>query len=50
MLDRWFDTTETPWGPVRIKIGAHEGEILHAAPEYEDVLRIAKEAKQAVVS
>lgn len=47
VLDRWFDTAETPWGTVRIKIGALNGEILHAAPEYEDVLRIAREAKQA---
>jgi uncharacterized protein (TIGR00299 family) protein len=48
VLDRWFDSAETPWGTVRIKIGALNGEVLHAAPEYEDVLRIATEAKQAV--
>jgi uncharacterized protein (TIGR00299 family) protein len=48
VLDRWFDSAETPWGTVRIKIGALNGEVLHAAPEYEDVLRIATETKQAV--
>ena len=48
VLDRWFEPAETPWGTVRIKIGALNGEILHAAPEYEDVLRIAIEAKEAV--
>jgi uncharacterized protein (TIGR00299 family) protein len=46
VLDRWFETVETPWGTVRIKIGALKGEILHASPEYEDVAQIAAASGQ----
>ncbi len=45
-LERWHDTVETPWGAARVKVGALDGEILHAAPEYEDVLSLAKASGQ----
>jgi uncharacterized protein (TIGR00299 family) protein len=44
VLERWHDTVTTPWGDVRIKVGALDGEILQSAPEYEDVQRIASQA------
>jgi uncharacterized protein (TIGR00299 family) protein len=48
-LDRWHETVITPWGEVRVKIGALQGEILHAAPEYEDVQRVASAAGQSTI-
>jgi uncharacterized protein (TIGR00299 family) protein len=44
VLDRWHESVETPWGSVRVKVGALHGEILHAAPEYEDVAAVARRA------
>jgi uncharacterized protein (TIGR00299 family) protein len=35
-LDRTHKTVETPYGPIRIKIGSQAGEELNAAPEFED--------------
>jgi uncharacterized protein (TIGR00299 family) protein len=42
-LPRRFETVETEFGPVRIKIGELGGEIVHAAPEYEDCRERAEE-------
>jgi uncharacterized protein (DUF111 family) len=50
VLDRWFDTVTTPWGAVQIKVGALNGEVLQAAPEYEDVQRLAAKAGQATLT
>jgi uncharacterized protein (TIGR00299 family) protein len=41
VLDREVVTVETEYGPVRIKIGRLEGEPPLAAPEFEDVRRLA---------
>ena len=41
-LERWHEPVETPWGAVRVKVGARRGEIFQAAPEYEDVARVAR--------
>jgi len=46
ILDRWHATVSTPWGDVRVKVGALNGEILHASPEYEDVQAVARASKQ----
>jgi uncharacterized protein (TIGR00299 family) protein len=35
-LDRTHTTVNTPYGEVRIKLGSRSGEILNAAPEFED--------------
>ena len=35
-LERTFTTVSTPYGDIRIKIGALNGETLNAAPEFED--------------
>jgi uncharacterized protein (TIGR00299 family) protein len=35
-LDRTFQTVETPYGEIRMKIGTAEGEAINAAPEFED--------------
>jgi pyridinium-3,5-bisthiocarboxylic acid mononucleotide nickel chelatase len=39
---------ETPWGPVRGKLGWREGEPPRFSPEYEDCARIAREQKVAL--
>ena len=44
VLDRWHERVDTMFGPVRVKVGALNGEILHAAPEHEDVRLRAAEA------
>ena len=44
VLDRWHETVETSLGSVRIKVGAIADEIIHAAPEFEDVLRLAQQS------
>lgn len=36
LLDREHVTVTTPYGEVRIKIGSRNGEVLNAAPEFED--------------
>ncbi len=42
-LSRSTVLVETEWGEVRIKLGMFEGEVLNAAPEYEDCKRIAEQ-------
>jgi hypothetical protein len=42
-LARRYETVETPWGTVRIKIGSLDGTVSQYAPEYEDCRRIAGE-------
>ncbi len=42
VLHRHWKSVETPWGPVRIKVGALQGEVLQRSVEFEDALAIAK--------
>lgn len=49
VLDRRWEEVSTPWGSVRIKLGLNNGTTLHAAPEYEDCLKRAREGKVPVV-
>ena len=35
-LDRRYETVETPYGPIRIKLGLLEGRIVTASPEFAD--------------
>jgi uncharacterized protein (TIGR00299 family) protein len=42
VLDRWFEAVETPWGPVRVKVGGRGGDPWHATPETDDVLEISR--------
>jgi uncharacterized protein (DUF111 family) len=43
-LDREWVRAETPWGPVRVKIGRRNGHVLTRTPEYDDCKRVAQEA------
>lgn len=43
-LPREMREVDTPWGPVRVKLGLQAGQVLTAAPEYEDCARLAAEA------
>jgi uncharacterized protein (DUF111 family) len=43
ILDREFVIVDTQFGKIRIKIASAAGEILNAAPEYEDCRRAARE-------
>jgi uncharacterized protein (TIGR00299 family) protein len=42
-LARRWESVETPWGEVRIKIASMNGTVTNYAPEYEDCRRIAAE-------
>jgi pyridinium-3,5-bisthiocarboxylic acid mononucleotide nickel chelatase len=42
-LDRETVTVATPFGPVRVKIARRNGEVLNAAPEFDDCVRVATE-------
>lgn len=43
-LDRTVETVDTPYGPVRVKVGWFEGTRRSWAPEFEDAARAAKAA------
>ena len=47
-LVRHFESVETPYGPIRIKIGTEGAEVLTASPEFEDC-RCAAEAHHVSV-
>ncbi len=44
-LGRRHVAVETPWGPVRVKVGHRGGVELNAAPEFEECRRIAERQK-----
>ena len=48
VLDRAWREVAIPGGVVRIKIASRHGEILNAAPEFEDCLRIAEKTGEPV--
>jgi uncharacterized protein (TIGR00299 family) protein len=41
-LERRFDTVQTPWGPVRVKVGLRAGAVVNVAPEFEDCRALAE--------
>lgn len=43
-LERRFDTVQTPWGPVVVKVGLRDGVVVNAAPEFEVCRALAKQA------
>ena len=45
VLARSFATVATPYGKVRVKLGALDGEILGAQPEFDDCRRLATRAQ-----
>jgi uncharacterized protein (TIGR00299 family) protein len=44
VLGRSFESVATPYGVVRIKLGALDGEVMGAQPEFEDCRRLAAKA------
>ncbi|MCW6679844.1 nickel pincer cofactor biosynthesis protein LarC [Aerococcaceae bacterium NML130460] len=42
ILERSFVEYPSKWGPIRLKIGKYQGDIIKAMPEYEDVAQIAE--------
>jgi uncharacterized protein (TIGR00299 family) protein len=45
VLERRWETVETPYGKVRIKIASENGRVRNFAPEYEDCRQLALERK-----
>jgi len=44
-LDREIQTIKTPYGPVKVKVGSLNGNLLKISPEYEDCKKIARREK-----
>jgi uncharacterized protein (TIGR00299 family) protein len=44
-LDREIQTIKTPHGPVKVKVGSLNGNLLKISPEYEDCKKIARREK-----
>ncbi len=44
-LQREFQTAQTPYGPVTVKIGKLDGKVIQAAPEFESCRKLAEEKK-----
>jgi len=47
-LDRRWEPVTLPDGPVRIKVAERRGEVLNAAPEFDDCVRIARASGRPV--
>ncbi len=47
-LDRQHATVATAYGPIRIKLGLLQGEVLNAAPEFEDCRAAAEAHNQSI--
>lgn len=43
-LRRQFKTVVTPWGPVTVKLGLLDGQVLQAAPEFASCQQLAEQA------
>lgn len=43
-LDREWRDVQTPWGPVRVKVGLDGADVVNVAPEHDDCLAVAKAA------
>lgn len=48
VLDRRTELVDTPYGPVRVKVGSRQGVHLAAQPEYEDCRRLSEQHHVAV--
>ena len=44
-LDREIEMVQTPYGPVKVKVGSLDGVLLKISPEYEDCKKIARKEK-----
>ncbi len=47
-LDRETQTVNTPFGPIRFKVARRAGEVLNAAPEFDDCVRVANATGRSV--
>jgi len=47
-LQREIVSVETPIGPVRFKIARRGGQVVNAAPEFEDCAALAREKQMSV--
>jgi pyridinium-3,5-bisthiocarboxylic acid mononucleotide nickel chelatase len=48
VLDRKVTTVKTSWGPVKIKIGILDGDVVQVSPEYEDCKKISIKRKVSI--
>jgi uncharacterized protein (TIGR00299 family) protein len=47
-LDRESQTVNTPFGPIRFKVARRAGDVLNAAPEFDDCVRVANATGRSV--
>ncbi len=50
VLDRWHETVETVYGPIRVKVGGRAGVAWHVHPEWDDVAAAAARADVPVAA
>jgi len=43
VLERRFDTVQTRWGPVQVKVALRAGQVLNAQPEFDECRALARE-------
>jgi len=48
VLDREIATVTTAFGPCRVKLGRHRGELVQVRPEYEDVAALARSSGRSL--
>jgi uncharacterized protein (DUF111 family) len=44
-LERRFEEVQTPFGKVKVKLGLRAGQVINAAPEFDDCRALALESK-----
>lgn len=47
-LQRRFETVDTEFGEVQVKLGVHRDQVINVHPEFDDCLRLADNAKVPV--
>lgn len=48
-LERAFETVETPYGEVRVKVARQQSRVMHVQPEYEDCAKRASETGVSLI-
>ena len=45
-LERAFETVQTPFGPVTVKLGLREGRVIQVSPEFESCRALSEQSRK----